>query len=116
MGILNLTCRFLSAFFQRYIGVSIGLGNISSGRLIRLLRHSGGIRTQIGDQSDGAVSLYLHALVELLGQAHSLLSGKVQCLGSLLLQSTGSKRQRRFLAPLAVLYLADSVDPMFQVL
>ena len=47
----------------------------------------------------------IYALIKLLGDTHGLLGGKVQYLGSLLLQGTGGKRNRRFLAAFSVLYI-----------
>ena len=79
--------------------------HISTCCRIGLVRDSGGIRTQVGDQAHGALSLDIHALVKLLGDPHGLLSGEIQHLGSFLLQGTGGKRDRRLLAALSVLYI-----------
>lgn len=79
---------------------------------IGLLADSCRIGTQIGNQSDRSLSLYFHALVELLRQTHRLLRGEVQHLRCFLLQGTRGERKRRFLGTLSF-FTSDTVKVSF---
>ena len=57
----------------------------------------------------------LHALVQLLGQAHGLLGGKIEVLGRLLLQRAGGEGDGRFFYSLPLLYVLHPVGSSFQL-
>ena len=114
MGILNLFAAGFRVVSGRHIRFSIIGRDIIAGCLCRLLGHSGGIGTQIGNQGYGTAALDIHAFIKLLRHAHGLLGGEIQRLGSLLLQGTGGKRKRRLLYALPDLYLADLIGNSVQ--
>ena len=77
--------------------------------MLRFLRDTGGISTQIGDHTHRTVSLDVYAFIELLGQPHGFLGRKIQHLAGFLLQGGGGKRQRLLSDPLPLLHLAHPV-------
>ena len=110
VGILDLFVSFFFGClfsFGRHIGISISFLNIFCCCSRCLLRNTGGVRTQVGDDSYGPKSFHINAFIELLGQTHSLRSGKIQHLRRLLLKRTGRKGQRCFLRPLSILYFRN---------
>ena len=102
MGILDLSAVFLCIFPFGQVSLTVIITDKAASHLLRFLSHTGGIGTQVGDETNGTMSLYINALIELLGETHGLLGGEVQRLGRLLLQGTRRKRKRRFLCPLSV--------------
>ena len=61
------------------------------------------------------MALHLNALVQLLGQAHSLLGGEIEGLGGLLLHGTGGKGNGSFLDPLALFHLVHHIGAALQI-
>ena len=59
-----------------------------------LLRETEGVGTHIGDQTHGAVSGHVHALIELLGDGHGAARGHVELAGGLLLEGGGDEGGR----------------------
>ena len=102
MGILDLSAVLLCIFTLGQVILAVVFSDEITCHLLCFLSHTGGIGTQVGDETDGAMALYINALVELLGEAHGLLGRKVQRLGRFLLQGTRCKRKRRFLRALPV--------------
>ncbi len=78
-------------------------GDILPGRCHRLVGDPGGVCSQIGDDADRPLPFQLHALVELLCQAHRLLRREIERLARLLLQCRCGERQRCLLDALALL-------------
>ena len=105
MGILDLCARLLFIIPVENVPASVLFFNKLSCCFICFFRNTRGICTEICDKTDGTVSLYINTLIQLLGQTHGLLGGKIQRLGGLLLQRTGRKRKRRLLRPLSALYI-----------
>ena len=63
MGILDLSrCLFLALPLGNVLAAVL-LFNEGSGRLVCLLGHAGGVGPQIGDKTDGAMALHVHALI-----------------------------------------------------
>ena len=94
MGILNFcVLLFLPGLLQNIFLPVVFPDKGGSGRL-RLIGHAHAVCSQVCDQSDRSLSLDLNALIELLGDAHRLLGGKIQHLTCLLLQRGGGERQR----------------------
>ena len=60
------------------------------------------------------MSLYIHALIKLLGQTHRFLCGKIQGFGCLLLHGTCRKWNRRLLGALSQLHLAYLIRLVLQ--
>ena len=80
MSILDLSRILFGRFACSHIVFSIVLFYKGSCRSICFFRDTGRIGSQISDQTDGAVPLYLYALIELLSQAHGLLGRKIKSL------------------------------------
>ena len=103
MGILDLLSLF-HCFFQ--MGNILPHHNCLQYKPLQHLSASseitGRICTQISDHTYCAAALDIHAFIQLLCQTHGLLCRKIQCLCSLLLQSTGSKRKRRILGTFSI--------------
>ncbi len=116
VGILDLLSALLFLAGLRCVLCPVFLPDKSAGRLRRLVGDSGGIRSQIGNDTCGAVALDIYALIQLLRQPHGLLRGKVQYLAGFLLQRGGGKRQRRLLDSLAVFYRGHLVLCLIQYL
>ena len=114
VGVLNLGSGFPGRLRGGHIRGSVMLSDILAGRLVRLFRHPGGIGTQVGDHTHGAVPFDIHAFIKLLGDPHGLGRGEVQRLGSLLLQGTGGKRNGHLLGPLAFLYFFHIIPGVLQ--
>ena len=101
------------------VGRAVASGDEIPGGKERLVRQAKGVCTHIGDQTNCAVALYVHALIELLGDRHGALGRHVQFSGSLLLERRGDKRGRgraalfRFFQTLhpeaAALHVADDL-------
>ena len=99
--------------------VDVGLGGQVLGRIIlgdvlarggqRLVGQAGGVGTDVGDQTHGALALDVHALVEHLRDLHGLFRGEGQLAHGLLLQVRGGKGRRRVLFALASLDGGDGV-------
>ena len=81
---------------------------------ICFFRDTGGIGTQVGNQSNSTLSFDIYSFIQLLSQTHCLLGRKVQCLGSFLLQSAGSKWKRSFFTSLSLFYFTDLIRYTFQ--
>ena len=109
MGILDLLSLFHCFFEMGNILLTIIVSNISSCSTVSFLRDPGRICTQIGDHTYCAAALDIHAFIQLLCQTHGLLRRKIQCFGSLLLKSTGSKRKWRILGAFSFLYLGNLI-------
>ena len=105
MRVLDLSGGFLGLILLQHIVRAEGVLHICTCCRVGLVRDPGGIRTQVCDQAHSALSLDIHALVQLLGDPHGLLSGEIQHLGGFLLQGTGGERNRRLLAAFSVLYI-----------
>ena len=113
MGILDFLPSLFALGGHSRILVSVVLCDELFRHGLRLRRHPGGVRTQIGDDAYRSVSLDIDSLIELLGQPHGFLRGKVENLAGLLLQGGRGKRKRRFFYPLALLHLAyDKLRPL----
>ncbi len=69
-------------------------------RLLGFCGNSYGVGSDVGHKTHGALTLYFHALVELLRNHHGLLCCKSQLVRRILLQAAGGKRCKRFAAPL----------------
>ena len=74
---------------------------------ICLLGDSGGIGTQVCDQTDSSLSLDVNTFIQLLGDSHRLRDWEIQRLRRLLLQRTRGKRKRCFLHPLPFLHFEN---------
>ena len=73
MSVLDLLLIFsLGSLCREVLRSERALDIISAG-LVGFFRDTRGIGTQVCDETDGAVSLYIHALIELLGKLHGLL-------------------------------------------
>ena len=116
MGILDLLSLLHGLGSFRHIVLPVLAADIASCRSIRLIGNTDGIGTKIGDHTHSAASLNVNALIKLLRQTHGLLGGKIQGLGSLLLQGTGGKRQGSILNSFPLLYLGDLELLIFQIL
>ena len=116
VGVLDLFIRLFLPLYGRRILLPVLFRDISPGCRLCLLRYSGGVGTQIGNDTRGTVSFDLHTLIELLRQAHRLLGGKIQYLASLLLERRSRKGQRRFLNPFPGLNRAYFVSCAGQLL
>ena len=81
-----------------------------------LLRHTGRIGTQIGDQANRSMPLNFHTFVQLLRQPHCLLRRKIEGLGSFLLHGTGGKWNRRFFNALSLFYFIHCIGYSLQIL
>ena len=115
MGILDLLILLYCLSALCHIAFSILFSNVCSCRLIGLLGNSCRIRTQIGDDTYCAISLDINTLVKLLGKTHGFLSGKVKCLGRLLLQCTGGKRKGSVFDSLSFFYFCHLIFCVFQL-
>ena len=73
MGILDLSAVLLCIFTLGQVILAVVFSDEITCHLLCFLSHTGGIGTQVGDQTDCAASLDIHALIELLGKAHRLL-------------------------------------------
>ena len=110
MGVLDVLIPAAFCLAYRHIFFSEIRSDILPHILIRFFGYSGGVRTQIRDQSHRSVSLDINSLIQLLCDTHRLRRGKIQRFGRCLLQRTGSKRDRRFLHTLA---FADIIYRIF---
>ena len=63
MGVLDLSGGLFFSLPPGNVLASVLLLNEGSGRLVRLLCHAGGVGPQIGDKTDGAMALHVHALI-----------------------------------------------------
>ena len=118
-GLVRILC--LAVFILRRVpacGIFCAVLLLDKGTCCRigLLADSCRIGTQIGNQSDRSLSLYFHALVELLRQTHRLLRGEVQHLRCFLLQGTRGERKRRFLGTLSFFHFGYGKGLIFQSL
>ena len=77
MGILDLLFVFRRICSFDHILRTIVICDKSLTCLIRFLGNTGGIRSQISDQTDRPVSLYLDPLIQLLGDLHRLPRRKI---------------------------------------
>ena len=68
--------------------------------------NSEGVGTHIGDETDAALSRYVDAFIQLLGDGHGPPRGHIQAPGSLLLQRGGDEGSRRRPALILPLYTA----------
>ena len=102
MGILDLSAVLLCIFTLGQVILAVVFSDEITCHLLCLLSHTGGIGTQVGNQSNSTLSFDIYSFIQLLGEAHGLLGRKVQRLGRLLLQGTRCKRKRRFLRALPV--------------
>ena len=107
MSILDLLSLLhcLGSFW--HIFFSILAADVASCCRICLVRNTYRISTKVCDHTYSTVALDVNTLIKLLCQTHSLLGGKIQCFGCLLLQGTGSKRKRSILDSLAFFHLRD---------
>ena len=82
MRILNLFVPVFSGRTAslREICFSVCVLYINRSRLRGFLGNPGGIRTQIGDDSNCSLSFNINPLIELLRQTHGLGCGKIQHL------------------------------------
>ena len=85
VGILNLLFTALLLLGARSIRGAVPSGDKLLRGSFRLCGHSGGIRTQISDNTHRTVSLDIDTLIELLCQPHRFLGRKVQYFACLLL-------------------------------
>ena len=95
-------------------GISEFSRDILPGCSIRLDGYSCGIRSQICDKTDRSLAFDIDAFIELLRDPHGLRRGKIQRLGSLLLQRAGREREGCFFDPLAVLYISNLILCMLE--
>ncbi len=105
MRILNLLSILFLLLCLSHISLSVGFLDKLPRRLICLIRNTGGIRSQISDNTDRAIALNINSFIKLLCKPHRLLCGKVKDLRRLLLQRAGGKRKRCLLHPLSCLDL-----------
>ena len=124
VGILDLHLT-LGLLLHRscHIIVSVLLRNIAPCLSVRLIRNTGGIGTQVGDETHGAVPFDIDTLIQRLGDPHGLRGREGQQLRRLLLQGTGGKGQRCLFPALGfpdVLHhevrLTDASDNVFGLL
>ena len=115
MGVLYLNALLLGLASLSNIVLAVMLFYKCPGCCVGFVCDSGGIRTQVGDKTQGPLAFYLHAFIELLGQTHGLLGGKVKYLGGFLLQGTGCKWDRCLLYPLPSLYFLHLVAASLQL-
>ena len=114
MGVLYLLAVLLLPSGLRQVLFAVLGGDELCRHVLGLPGDTCGVGTQVGDQAYRALPLYVHALVELLGQAHGLLGGEVQGPAGLLLEGGCGKGQGRLLVPLSLLHLPDGVFRAFQ--
>ena len=114
MCILNVLSFFLFTLPHCHIGFSVMFADKASCHCICFFRDTGGIGTQVGNQSNSTLSFDIYSFIQLLSQTHCLLGRKVQCLGSFLLQSAGSKWKRSFFTSLSLFYFTDLIRYTFQ--
>ncbi len=107
MGILYLTPALFFRHLLRHIGAAVFCLNICRRRLSCFLRYSGGIGTQVGDNTHRAVAFDIYAFIELLGNAHGLLGREIQHLARLLLERRCGKGHRRLLCALSRFFIRD---------
>ena len=115
VGVLDVPSVPAPCICRRHKFLSVVLGDVRAHAGVRLLGDPGGVGTQVGDHTHGAVPFDIHAFIELLGDPHGLGRGEVQRLGSLLLQGTGGKGNGHLLGPLALLYFFHTIPGVFQV-
>ena len=115
MGILN-------SHITLFLGLPLTdvLFPVMSGDIIRccgfrLCGDTGGIGSQIGNQRDGAFSLDIYALIQLLCETHRLGGGEIQAGCGHLLEGTCGKGKGRLLGALRRLYLADGKRSSLQI-
>ncbi len=107
MGILYLATSAFLTCFCRYIHLSVLFSHKLPYTALCLLRYTRGICTQISDNTNSPVSLYINSFIKLLCNPHRLGSSKVKGFGSLLLQCTGGKYNRSLLKPFPLLYVCN---------
>ena len=82
MGILYLLIRFLlrPAFFLRKVFLSVSFPDVACRRLCRLVGDTGGICTQIRDDTNGSLPFNINSFLDLLCQTHGSEDKKIQYL------------------------------------
>ena len=93
----------IAARLRRAVRLAVVRGYIAARGAQGLLAQAQRVGTHVGDEADGALPGDVHALVELLGNAHSAPRRHAQAAAGLLLQGTGYKRGRRAALLLAAL-------------
>ena len=93
MGILGIALVAEHVGFFGAVFTAKKLCNQIAGRGHSLISQPGGVRSHIGNKT-GRVSADGNAFIQLLGHHHGTAGGKVQLMGSFLLQGTGGKRRQ----------------------
>ena len=114
MGVLDLAGLFLLARALQDVVTAVAVLDKGGCGGLGLVGDAHAVRSQIGDQGDRSLALYLDALVELLGDPHGLLGGEVEDLAGLLLERGGREGQGLFPGPLGPADLPDGEGSSLQ--
>ena len=76
------------------VWLAIPVADELSGGLHRLFRQAQGIGTHVRNETQGPLSVHVHALIELLGNGHGPFGRHIQLPGGLLLEGGGGKGRR----------------------
>ena len=107
VGILGPGLGLIDMVLSIVIALTVALTDQGGGGIHGLIAEAQGVGTHIGNETQGAFALHVHALIKLLGNHHGALGGHIQLSGGLLLQGRGGEGRRCGALFLRLLHIGD---------